>query len=308
MTDTPDHNANARNGAPMTGYSWDSLEANQSTNRVNWLSRSLSITVVVLGIAIYAVSLDSPVKPDLPVQLSVFAAIVAAVGLLPSQAGHGWIVVAITGTGFLDMLASRIMADEQGWTFTVVMSINAVQSIAAVGALLQETTGRRSAASAGAADYSAYLRLVEAYQTYATQYQPPPPQYPAAGQGTAQAQADAVAPARTETPHTDAARAQYAAMRAKYAQSGVVGPVQQSRSSAGTASVPIAGRCRDGRATALCRNPRRGTYTGMTLDAHRQVDLTPVGNAWTAISEHVRETTPASRMALAPKPVGDGPG
>jgi hypothetical protein len=216
------------------------LEANQSTNPVNWLSRSFSIIVVALGIAIYAVSLDSPVKLDLPVQLSVFAAIVAAVGLLPSQAGHGWIVVATTGTGFLDMLASRIMADEQGWTFTVVMSINAVQSIAAVGALLQETRGRRSAASAGAADYSAYLRLAQAYQTYATQYQPPPPQYPTAGQGAAQVQADAVAPAQTETPHTDAARVQYAAMRAKYSQSGVIGPVQQSRSSAGTASVPVA--------------------------------------------------------------------
>jgi hypothetical protein len=241
MTDTPDHTAYARYGAPVAEHGWESLETNESTRRMNWLGRLLSLIVVVLGIAIYAVSFESPVKLGLPVQLSVFAAIVAAVGLLPSQAGHGWIVVALTGTGLLDALASWIMADEQSWAFTVVMSINAVQSIAAVGALMQDTNVRRSAASVGAEDYSAYLRVAQAYQAYAAQCQAPLAPPPAAGRGAGQAQGEAAAPAQTAATRTDAAQREFAALRAKYAQSGFVAPVQQLRSPAGTASVPTGG-------------------------------------------------------------------
>jgi hypothetical protein len=239
MTNTPGQSAYAGYGAPNSAYGWYSLGANESMDRVNRLSRSLWTVVAVLGPVTFAVSFGSPVVLGFPVRLSVLAAIVAAVGLLPSQDGRGWIVVALAVTGFLDALASWIRADEPSWALTVIMVLNALQSLAAVGALLHETRVLRSADSNGGPDYSAYARFAEAYQAYAVQYQqqPPPAQYNAAGPATAQAQTEAAASAHAADARADAAQESFAALQARYAQHGVGAPAQQSRGSAGAPSV-----------------------------------------------------------------------
>jgi hypothetical protein len=216
------------------------LTANVPKKRMSRLSRFLWTVVAVLGPVTFAVSVGSPALLGFPVRLSVLAAIVAAVGLLPKQAGRGWIVVALAVTGFLDVLATWIRAGEPGWALTVIMVLNALQSLAAVGALLCEIRVLGSVESDGVPDYSAYARLAQAYQAYATQYQQPPaPQYDAAGQATAQAQAQATA--RAAAPRTDAAQESFAALQARYAQHGLGPPAQQSPGSAGARSVvPVA--------------------------------------------------------------------
>ena len=232
MTNTPGHSSYPGYGAPISAYGWHPSGTNVSKERVDRPSRALWAVVAVLGLATFAVSLRSPVLLGFPVRLSVLAAVVAAVGLLPSQAGRGWIVVALAVTGFLDALAAWIGAGEPSWALTVIMVLNALQSLAAVGALLHETRGVRSVDPDGAPDYAAYVRLAQAYQAYATQYQQSSPaQYTAAGQASAQAQSEATARA------ADAAQESFAALQARYAQHGVGAPAQQSRDSAGAPSV-----------------------------------------------------------------------
>jgi len=132
----------------------------------------------------------------------------------------------VSGTRYLDM--------------TIMMVLNALQSLAAVGALLFEIGVLGSVESDGVPDYSAYARLAQAYQVYAAQYQQAPvPRYDAAGQATGHVQADATAGAAPAG--TDAARESFAALQARYARHGLGGRVQQSSGSAGARSVvPVA--------------------------------------------------------------------
>jgi hypothetical protein len=240
MTNTPNPSAYPGYGAPISAYGWHPLRANVPKKRMSRLSRFLWTVVAVLGPVTFAVSVGSPVLLGFPVRLSVLAAIVAAVGLLPKQAGRGWIVVALAVTGFLDVLATWIRAGEPGWALTVIMVLNALQSLAAVGALLFEIGVLGSVESDGVPDYSAYARLAQAYQVYAAQYQQAPvPRYDAAGQATGHVQADATAGAAPAG--TDAARESFAALQARYARHGLGGRVQQSSGSAGARSVvPVA--------------------------------------------------------------------
>ncbi|OBA57216.1 hypothetical protein A5647_24380 [Mycobacterium sp. 1100029.7] len=176
----------------------------------------------------FAVGLATPVSLGYPVRLSVLAASVAAVGLLPNQSARGWIVVAFAVTGCLDSVDVWIKAAETGWAIAAILALNSAQSVAAVGALLHDTATSRSPENAGVSDYSAYLRLVETYQAYAMQYQ----QLYSSPQNTAaQAQSDAIA-----TTHSDAAQDAFEALQARYIRNGAGGGLQQSRSQAGPQS------------------------------------------------------------------------
>jgi hypothetical protein len=237
MTNAPGHSAYPGYGAPLTAYGWPPSTPNVPKEQVDRLSRSLWTVVAVLGPATFGVSLASPMVLDFPVRLSVLAAIVAAVGLLPNQAERGWVVVALAVTGVADALTAWIRAGQPSWAPTVVLVLNALQSLAAAGALLHETRVFRSAESDAAPDYSAYARLAQAYQAYAAQYQQSAPaQYTAAGQATAQAHGEASARA------ADAAQESLAALQARYARLGVEVPAQQSR---GSARAPSAVRTAD---------------------------------------------------------------
>jgi len=229
MTNTAGNAAYAGYGAPGSADDWYSVAASEFKSRVDRLARSLWMVVAVFGAATFAVSFASPVALGFPVRLSVFAAIVAAVGLLRGQAGRGWIVVALALTGFLDAADTWVRSGETGWALTVIMVLNALQSLTAVGALLRETRTLRSADSDSARDYLAYAQFATAYQSYATQYQQPTaPHTPA--EATASAQGEGSASARTATVPGE--QESLAALQARYARHGV-GSTQQAHGSPG---------------------------------------------------------------------------
>jgi hypothetical protein len=180
----------------------------------------LWVAVVVLGLATFAVGFRSPIVLGFPVHLAVLAATVAVAGLLPGQKGGGWIAVALALTGFLDALAAWITAGEPGWAMTVIFALNALQSLAAIGALLVEARSRQSATIVDGQQRSAYDGFVAAYQSYAAQYQQAASQYYSAGQASAQAHATAEAPADTADSEGSPAESAQEALRAKYAHYG----------------------------------------------------------------------------------------
>lgn len=214
-------------------YSGDPSKAGVS--KQNRLGRSLWSVVAVLGPMSYAVSLGSPQLPLYPARLGVFAAIVAAIGLLPGQRMRGWIIVALAVVGFLDALAPCVRLGVSDWPLTSVVFLNAIQSIAAVVALLLESRTFASAEFTGRQEHSSYSRLVEAYQAYALQYQ----QYcqtsasASTAQGQAEAQAHVGATARAPHAQVDTAQESFAALQARYIRQGIGAPTQQSRGPSG---------------------------------------------------------------------------
>jgi Family of unknown function (DUF5336) len=235
MTNTTGHLAY---GAPLDLSGWPPARPNSPKARPNWITRSLWAAVSVLGATTFAVSLAAPILLGYPVRLSVLAATVAAVGLLPSQITRGWIVVGFAVTGCLDALTVLLKADGASWEIAVIVALNSVQSVAAVGALLRESRGPGSAESERISDQSAYARLAEAYQAYATLYQQLfSPSENAAGQAAAQAQSEATTVARADT-----AQDAFAALQARYARHGMSAAAQQSR---GPAEPPAAARMAD---------------------------------------------------------------
>ncbi|WP_156748689.1 DUF5336 domain-containing protein [Mycobacterium sp. 1482292.6] len=237
MTDPQSDSASAGYGAPGYTYGGSPLRADSSQRRVNRLRQSLWAAVAVLGPTALAVSLGTRELLGFPVRLSVLAAIVAAVGLLPGQSVRGWIVVTLAVAGLSDTLANWIQADEHRWALGSILALTFLQALAALVALLHEAKLVRSAELAHARDYSAYVRLAQAYQAYAMQYQPSPPeQYGADGQATAHAHAEAAAAARTH-----ATRESYEALQARYARYNPGAPARQSRGAAEVPSVtPVA--------------------------------------------------------------------
>lgn len=237
MTNTPDPSAYSWHGAPNGTYGRYPSTANAGNERVNRLSRPLWTVVAVLGPVVFAVDLSSPVSLGFSERLGVLTSIVVAVGLLPRQSVRGWIVVALAVTGFSEALASWLRNGESAWALTTIMVLNALQALAAVGALLGETAVKSNSGH----DYSAYVRLAQAYQEYAMHYhQPSAPQYDAAGQTTTQAQGEAAARARGVSDLAE--QESFVALQAKYAQYGVSASAPHSHGSGGPPPpVPVAG-------------------------------------------------------------------
>lgn len=238
MSNTTGHSAYAGYGGMPRADGWHAAVANSPKARPNRITQSLWAVVAVLGATTFAVSLAAPVPLGYPVRLSVLAATVAAVGLLPSQAPRGWIAVALAVAGCLDALTVWLNVDEASWAITVIVALNSVQSVAAVGALLRESRAPGPTESERTSDHSAYARLAEAYQAYATLYQQLfSPSENAAGQAAAQAHSEATTAARADT-----AQDAFAALQARYARHGMSGAAQQSR---GPAEPPAAARMAD---------------------------------------------------------------
>jgi len=236
MTNTAGNSAHAGYGAPASAYGRYSMGSSESESRPDRLSRALWSIVAVLGAATFAVSFASPVALGFPVRLSVFAAIVAAVGLVRGQAVRGWLVIAAALTGFLDAIATWVRSHESGWPLTVIMVLTALQSLVAVGALIQEATTLRPAGSDPSRDYLAYTQFATAYQAYAMGYQQPTDQH-AAGQATAPGDGDGSAAAHSTA---DAEQDSLTALQARYAKAGV-GPAPHSPGSTGASPArPVA--------------------------------------------------------------------
>jgi hypothetical protein len=225
MTNTPHHSGDG-NGS----YGWYSSDAGDASPRSARLGRSLSAAVAILGVATVAIGFESPVVLGFPVRLAALAAVIAAVGLLPAQGAHGWIVTALAVTGLVDALQVWSATADPHWSLTAIMAINAVQSLAAVGALVSEAVRRGSAGIDRSAEYSAYAQFAAAYQAYAAHYEQPPAQYTAAGHASAQAhaQAEAEVPAHAARTSTAASpQESAAALQASYAQYGLYQPARQ---------------------------------------------------------------------------------
>jgi hypothetical protein len=244
MTNTP---AYSGYGVPAGGDGQDSLAANESKVDARRLRRSLWMVVAVLGVAIFAVSFGSPDVPAFPARLAVLAAIVAAVCLLPGQGRRGWIIVTLTLAGFLDALSAWIRAADPSWALTVILVLSALQSVAAIGALLHEARMLRPADSSDSHGYSPYLQMAEAYQAayraYAAHYQQTvPSQHYATGQGTAQAGVGATASAHTVDGGTAAAQESFAVLQARYERfnENPSPPQQPPGSTEGLSPVPVA--------------------------------------------------------------------
>ncbi|OBF33795.1 hypothetical protein A5724_01255 [Mycobacterium sp. ACS1612] len=198
---------------PADSYNWYAPSVEGSTEATNRVGRSLWGIVAIFGAATFGVSVGSPLGTGFLVRLAVLAAVIAAVGLLPRQPGRGWIVVAFAVTGFLDALATWLSASNSGWMLPVIAVLNALQSLAAVGALLSETGTIRSREES-TQTYSAYADFVAAYQGYVAHYQQAPTQYYASGQAEPAAHAGAEQSAERFSDADQKAEA----LRAKYAQ------------------------------------------------------------------------------------------
>ena len=241
MTNTPGRSGYGQYGAPAGAHGWYAVgtdgPSDPSSSRA---IRSLWVVVAVLGAATFAVSFGSSVATGFSVRLAVLAAAIAAVGLLPRQAGRGWIVVAFAVTGLLDALATWVAASASDWALPVIFVLNALQSLAAVGALLGESGALRSA-PVGGQDYAAYASFAAAYQAYVAQYQQTPmPYYYAGGQASAQARAAAQASAYHSGVPADPGQASEA-FRASYAQYSGYATAEGARgSSRGPSELPAA--------------------------------------------------------------------
>jgi hypothetical protein len=238
MTDTATDSGYPGYGAPSSGHHRYSSGYGGTSAAADRVTRSLWTIVAVLGAATFAVKVASPVVSDFPIRLSVFGAIVAAVGLLRGQGGRGWIVLAATLTGFLDGAAGWARSGETGWAPTVVMVLTALQALVAAGALLHETRRLRSADSTSARDYLAYVQVAAAYQAYASYgLQAPATDVPAEAQATARGEGSASASTSTARVYTE--QESLAALQARYARQEV-GPARQPHGSSGaTPSGPM---------------------------------------------------------------------
>jgi hypothetical protein len=235
MANTQDFPGYAGNGGPVGPYGWYTEGTDELRNPTSRVVRLLWVVVVVLGVATFAVSVSSSAVVGFPVRLAVLAAAIAAVGLLPRQAGRGWIVLAFAITGSLDALA-WFVASGPGWAPPVILMLNALQSLAAVGALLGEAGGLRSG-SVGEQNYSAYAAFA-AYQAYVAHYQQPSTSYYATGQAAAGVHGVANASASSSGAPTDSEQ-QSEALRARYAQYGGYSAGEGSRDSRQASGVPV---------------------------------------------------------------------
>lgn len=166
------------------------------------------------GLAAWGVGLAAVAPLGLAIPLSVLAAAVAIVGLLPGQGGRGWLVVAVAATAFADAVTTTVTTGGATWVLVVVDVLVALQVVVAVSALLLEPRESVATPSAPENDYAAYAQYVQAYRDYAEQYGSYwPEQYSGAGEADAVGHGQATA---AGTVHGD--EDGWADMEARYAQ------------------------------------------------------------------------------------------
>ncbi|SUA31543.1 antigen 34 kDa [Mycolicibacterium fortuitum] len=243
--------------------------------------RALWLTTAAVGLILYGVSFGSRTPLEWALWPAVLAATISAVGLAPRQRRHPWVVVSLAATGFAMALNIWIRTTDAGWALTTVLVLTILQTVVAAVALVLD----REPAEAPSieSDYAAYTRYVQAYQTYAQQYQPataPPPTAVmqgtanAVGAATAQADAQAASQAQSRTrirrPAADSSQDSYSAMQARYTQHDAYSAAQpqpeQHHATSGTPTtsagadpgIPSYGR--GGAATTHQQEPHPDTY------------------------------------------------
>ncbi|OBK94187.1 DUF5336 domain-containing protein [Mycobacterium asiaticum] len=145
-----------------TDQAWSSGDAKPA-------HRHLTVAVVLLGLGAYLVSFGPMLNAagiDWDVRFAVLAGLLAAFGLLPRQTSAPKIVAVLAAIGFLDALSRGIVVPdgiEPGWALWVLIVLNALQTAAAIGAVLTQP----SATDEQQAWYAAYA---EQYAQAAAQY------------------------------------------------------------------------------------------------------------------------------------------
>jgi hypothetical protein len=218
----------------------------QRTDGESPLPRNLFIAVAVLGLAAYVFSFG-PVSGGKAaigwdVRFAVLAALCAMFGFLAKQNPLTLATAVLATMGFLDALSSVLTATDHGWAMTVIVVLNALQALLAVGALL--LAPKAAPAPGDTAGYEAYVdyynQAVRSY--YGQQAQSPAPdQSQRAGYGQAHADARGTARAqRSQRPsqHGDYADLDYSGTRTTAPQPDVAG------SGAGQTGLPSFGQAR----------------------------------------------------------------
>jgi hypothetical protein len=123
------------------------------------LPRNLFIAVAVLGLVAYVFSFG-PVSGGRAaigwdVRFAVLAALCAMFGLLAKRNSLTLATAVLATMGFLDALSSVLTTTGHGWAMTVIVVLNALQALVAVGALL--LAPKAAPAPSDAAGYEAYV-------------------------------------------------------------------------------------------------------------------------------------------------------
>lgn len=167
--------------------------------------------VVALGLATYLINCSAVSQPGgigWGVRFSTLAAVVAALGLLPRQSAQTRPVAVLAVMGFLEALSRLTIGDQSpGWASIIIVVLNALQALAAFGALLTQPS-TLSTAERQPDSYDVYAYYAQAArQYYATN--PPAPQQPVQGQATAQADVAARVRAQQSAAERDALYTEY---------------------------------------------------------------------------------------------------
>jgi hypothetical protein len=218
----------------------------QRSDAESSLPRNLFIAVAVLGLVSYVFSFGPVAGGQAAigwdVRFAVLAALCAMFGLLAKQNPLTLATAVLATMGFLDALSSVLTATDRGWAMTVIVVLNALQALVAVGALL--LTSKAAPASGGAAGYEAYVDYYnQAVQSYYGRQAPSaaPEQSQRAGYGQAYGDARGAARAqRTQRPtqHGDYADLDYSGTRTTAPQQDIAG------SAAGPTGLPSFGQAR----------------------------------------------------------------
>ena len=181
------------------------------------LPRSLAWAVLVLGFASYLFRFGPlPTGHDASwgVRFAVLAALAAGFGLIPRQSTSHQVVAALAVAGFLDALAVRI-GGSGGWALTVIAVLTGLQSVAAIGGLLQAHPADEQDQATAYQAYSEYWAQLQYYGQYAPTAEAPEFVH-RAGQGHAGGQASAQAEAQSATQSAARAARPAAAQAAGY--------------------------------------------------------------------------------------------
>jgi hypothetical protein len=196
-----------------TAYGGGSPYFTSSPTRRTSASTYCARAVLLVGLATYVVSYGAVREPagiGWGVRFSTLAAIVAALGLLPRQAAHAKVVVALAVPAFLESLSGWLTVSEtqdRRWVVIAIVVLTALQAVAASAALLTDI-------SAGAPPdhrpapydpYAYYAQVAQQYYAASTQYQ----QDTVSAQGNAQAQSAASVSAAGSAARRDALYAEY---------------------------------------------------------------------------------------------------
>lgn len=190
--------------------------------------------VLVCGLATYLVSLFSSCGFEWAVRFSAFAAVVAAIGLLPDRRAHLPLMAGLATVGFAEAFAESTYPEF--WVAVVILVLNGAQTLLAVAALLTDSGALRDREGDQAAydPYAYYAYYAQAAQQSYAQHREAPDAVAQAG--SAQAEAAGSAQAHEAAAQRYAQYAAYWAADAHVVASRPTGAAHESEPNAAVAA------------------------------------------------------------------------